>query len=507
MTRELSITEILLANFQANKEGSILSEEMRRLLGLSTHYKIGRLALGRSMGEPTYPDLTNDTPGRPLKGNLLFGEAEVSLWVGLLITNILHYNPETKIDLQILQNAVKRHWSRGVRLLKDDWISVDEDYEKFIEMLITRRAVLPDSVKAKPIIPGNPHPSLGGDPCPVTIKVGEELDSGEAFTHLVNGVGYSPHMAIMGQVGSGKTRTMLEILRQIREQTNAPVILLDLGKGELAKDLALQNVLNATVLEVPDKPIPLDMFYGSDENMNTASDAVLGFRDSFCNVMQSKPGAKQLQNISESLKPLFSCKKEISLRNIKIQIDEFYQTNGLNRDIVTSTIYDLNEREIFSPDFSPKDFFSKSWIITFANARETSKNFATALLLDALSNFLKRSEEAPKDNAGYRAITITLAIDEARDLLALKHKALSENIRLHRSKGLVTMLSSQSPDDYDGKVDDYLENIGLPICFTTNATSNQVLQNMFTGKPNFASLQPGICMTLRKNKMVKVKVF
>ena len=223
--------------------------------------------------------------------------------------------------------------------------------------------------------------------------------------------------------------------------------------------------------------------------------------------MQSKPGAKQLQNISESLKPLFSCKKEISLRDIKIQIDEFYQTNGLNRDIVTSTIYDLNEREIFSPDFSPKDFFSKSWIITFANARETSKNFATALLLDALSNFLKRSEEAPKDNAGYRAITITLAIDEARDLLALKHKALSENIRLHRSKGLVTVLSSQSPDDYDGKVDDYLENIGLPICFTTNATSNQVLQNMFKGKPNFASLQPGICMTLRKNKMVKVKVF
>ena len=66
------------------------------------------------------------------------------------------------------------------------------------------------------------------------------------------------------------------------------------------------------------------------------------------------------------------------------------------------------------------------------------------------------------------------------------------------------MLSSQSPDDYDGKVDDYLENIGLPICFTT---SNQVLQNMFKGKPNFASLQPGICMTLRKNKMVKVKVF
>lgn len=507
MTTELSITDVLLANFQANKEGSALSEEMRRFLGLSTHYKIGRLALGRSMGEPSYPELTSDTPGRPLKGNLLFGETEVSLWLGLLITNILYYNPDAAITLQVLQNAVKRHWSRGVRLLKDDWISVDEDYEKFIELLITRRAMLPDSVKMPHAIPGETYIPSGSEPKPVRINIGTELESGDPFSHLVNGVGYSPHMAIMGQVGSGKTRTMLEILYQIRDQTNAPVILLDLGKGELAKDVSLQNALNATVLEVPDKPIPLDMFYGSDDNANTASDAVLGFRDSFCNVMQSRPGAKQLQNISEALKPLFSCKKEISLRDIKLQIDDFYLENGLNRDIVTSTIYDLNEREIFSPDFSPKDFFSKSWIITFANARETSKNLATSLLLDALSSFLKRNSEAQKDEEGHRAITITLAIDEARDILALKHKALSENIRLHRSKGLVTMLASQSPDDYDGKVDDYLENIGLPICFTTNATSNQVIQNMFKGKTNFASLQPGICMTLKKNKMVKVKVF
>ncbi len=57
------------------------------------------------------------------------------------------------------------------------------------------------------------------------------------------------------------------------------------------------------------------------------------------------------------------------------------------------------------------------------------------------------------------------------------------------------MLSSQSPDDYDGKVDDYLENIGLPICFTTNATSNQVLQNMFKG--DF-----GVSLKMQKNRPV-----
>jgi DNA sulfur modification protein DndE len=67
--------------------------------------------------------------------------------------------------------------------------------------------------------------------------------------------------------------------------------------------------------------------------------------------------------------------------------------------------------------------------------------------------------------SGHRAIRAVLAVDEARHLLASRHKALSDNIRLHRSKGLMVALASQSPDDYDGAGDDHLENIGLPICF------------------------------------------
>ena len=69
----------------------------------------------------------------------------------------------------------------------------------------------------------------------IYVDLGKGVDAPhEQFKRLVNGVGTSPHMAIMGQSGSGKTRIMKEVLKQIHNQTGAPVILLDLGKGDLA---------------------------------------------------------------------------------------------------------------------------------------------------------------------------------------------------------------------------------------------------------------------------------
>lgn len=505
---DFTMTNILLANFQPSTEADKLSEELRKYLGLSTRYKVARLAMGRSLGEDSYPQQAADSQGRPIKGDLLFGVDEHALWIGLLVANVTKYNPKQDINLATLQNAVKRHWSRGVKLIMDDWNESEEDYQNFVELLITRRAILPDTVDSNfaDFDPEIKH-FFNEEAKPVYIEIGQEVDTNVPFKHLVNGVGYSPHIAIMGQAGSGKTRIMLETIKQIQEQAKCPIILLDLGKGDLANDTSFIESIGANVIQVPDQPIPLDMFYGSNESEESASDMVLGFRDSFSHVMQSKPGAKQLDNIRVSLKPLFANNKKITLENIRDHIDHYYSDHNVSRDIVISTINDLNERLIFRPDLSPSKFFTQSWVITFAYARDTIKNLSASLLLDSLNNFMKRIDESPKDNSGNRAIRVVLAIDEARHLLDSKHKALSENIRLHRSKGLVVMMASQSPDDYEGSADDYLENIGLPICFKTNATSNQVLQNMFKGKPNFSSLASGVCLTLKENKAVKVKAF
>lgn len=509
---DITLENVLVSNFQTSGDADKISDDFKSKLGFTVRYRVARLAIGRSLGESTFPTQNIDSSGRPLKGELLFGMDELPLWVALLTTNIKKHFPNGELNIATLQNAVKRHWHRGVLLLLDDWATAEGDYNKFIEILITRRAQLPDTVvtPTTSTITGRRQEGAGftSQAKPVHIRLGNELDGGEPYEWLVNGVGYSPHVAIMGQAGSGKTRTMLEALKQVHDQTNAPVILLDLGKGELADDEKLAQALNAKVLRVPANAIPLDMFYGSNLGDDSdVADTVMGFRDSFIKVISGNVGAVQKDNIKEALRPHFSSKEHITLENVKTWLKGYYEENELKTDSVISTINDLTEWDIFSANFSPSEFFSQSWIITFAHAQDTVKNLSAYLLLDALNTWMKRLDAAPQDAQGHRALRCVLAIDEARHILASKHKALSDIIRLHRSKGLVVMLASQSPDDYEGEADDYLENIGLPVCFKTNADSTKVLENMFKHKPQMAALQSGVCLTLKDNKSIKVKAF
>lgn len=507
---DISLETVLVSNFQTSAEADKITEMLKGQLGLSVRYRVARLAIGRSLGETSFPTQSVDAQGKTIKGDLLFGLDEYPLWVGLLITNIKKHVQKPDLTVATLQNVVRRHWHRGIMLLQEDWKEAEEDPRKFWEILIHRRAMLPDTVSKLGKFGEKPHDSIGftGIAQPVYVDLGKSVDPPyESYKRLVNGVGTSPHMAIMGQSGSGKTRIMKEVLKQINAQTSAPVILLDLGKGDLANDTALIDALGAKILRVPEDGIPLDMFYASNQSDEVATDTVMGFRDSFSSVVQGKLGPKQLDTLREALKPLFMSQEKITLEHVRAQLDQHYQDNDLKVDSVMSTINDLTQYTIFRPDFSPQQFFSQSWIITFAHAHDTIKNLAVFLLMDALNTYMKRSPEAPQDSEGHRAIRLILAVDEARHLLASKHDALSDNIRLHRSKGLVVTLASQSPDDYDGKSDDYLENIGLPICFNTNAVATKVLQNMFRGKANFATLPSGVFMTLKDLKQVKVKAF
>jgi hypothetical protein len=506
----ITLEQVLLAGFQTSAEADRRTEQLRSSLGLSAKNRVARLAIARSLSESSYPTGNLDGAGKPIKGDVLFGLNELPLWVGLLFTHLKKTDPRAELTLATLHDLVKRHWNRGVSLLVEDWAEAGEDYNRFVDVLVRRRANLPETGGVSPVTVTSGDgvwEAVGRDPIPVLVDLGREVDTDEPFHWTVNGVGYSPHVAVMGQAGSGKTRTMLEMLMQVRKQSGAPIILMDLGKGDLANQHGFIKAIGARVLRVPEEPIPLDMFHGSDDSDLTASDAIMGFRDSFAKVMQSKAGAVQLETMKDALRPLFSRRKNISLEDIGLALRDFYDDRKLKTDSVISTISDLTERTIFQPEMSPASFFSQSWIITFANAHDTQKNLAAYLLLDALNTFLKRAPEAPQDVQGHRAIRAVLAVDEARHLLASRHKALSDNIRLHRSKGLMVALASQSPDDYDGAGDDYLENIGLPVCFKTNAASNQVLQNMFRGKVSFAALPTGVFMTVKDSKPIKVKAF
>lgn len=508
MQNNFQLYDIFGANFSATTEAAETTKMLKKYLGFENNYEVARLAIGLSLGSDSYPEQI--TPGATLiiKGDTLFDKENLALWVGLIASNYVHFHPdESKVSLAMIQGAVKAHWHNGAKKLAHLWDSVGNDVHKFWEKLASI-AALPDEVDIDPISPTKEVYASSGPIHLVLGKIIERNQEIKQFDHILNGAGYSPHVAIMGQAGSGKTRVMTSIIQQIRHQAQCPVILVDLGKGDLANNDSLIREIGAEIVTVPEMPIPLDMCYVSERVDNAHITAAENFRDAFSQVTSSKLGPNQRDNIMEALLPLFRTNTKITLREIKDTLDSYYEENNISKDSVISTVNNLCLRELFTPQYSPAEFFSKSWLITFANARSEAKAFSICLLLSALDMYMKSLDEAPLDQGGYRPLRLLFAIDEARDLLKMPHDGLGTNIRLHRSKGLSVILVSQSPDDYDGKRDDYLENIGLPVCLKTNASSTKVLKNMLKANVDFASLKPHTCysVSLADNKPVTIKL-
>ncbi len=506
---DLEITKVWLATYNISSDVVQIERELFNRLGFSAHHKLARLAIGRSLNEQDFPPQSPDARGNPtIKGNLLFGEEKTGglLWLALLVENLKRHFPEKTITLDALQSAVRDHWRRGLLLLLQDWKEAGGGYERFVELLVNRRAALPKEITEQG--EGRKKPAVSIlPPNAVWLELGKLVDTGEPARWLLNGRGYSPNIAIMGQSGSGKTQMMLKLLMQLRDQTGVPILLIDAGKDELADRPDLAQEMDATVLKVPRQPIPLDMLYGSTQNTESARDVAVAFRESLDKALRDGLTDNQKMRILEGLKPLFGRREKLTLSDIKHAMDRYYEVNNVRPDRVVSILNELCQYTLFTPSTAPAEFFSKSWILTFGSAPEESRRLAIFLLFDALHRYLQKLPEAPLDSDGHRAIRMAVAVDEARPLLAAKHDGLSKMVRLHRSHGLTVFIASQSPDDYEGQSDDYMEQIGLPICFRTNATSTAVLNNMFRSKPNFASLEPGVCLTVLNDQTARVKAW
>lgn len=505
-------TQVWLAGFTSSQEAKTLGRELCQNLGFTAHHQVARLAISRSLGLPDWPESAPDARGFSIKGHLLFGEEKTGalLWLALLVEAIYQHDPNQSITLDVLQTTVRDHWHRGVQLLRLDWESCSS-YDAFVEELITRKAALPEVVPAgsgaePTYFDDTVEPRPGG---PVTVDLGTSRDMDQPAHWLLNGTGYSPNIAIMGQAGSGKTRMMLKLLGQLREQTAAPVLLIDAGKDELADQKGLAEKFDAEVLRVPANPLPLDIFYGSKRSDEDALGTAEAFRESLNKALRSGLTDNQRTRVLEALKPVFRAREQITLPDLRAAIEAHYEVEGLRLDRVTSMMSELCQRTLFEPTMGPEAFFSRSWLLTFGNAPEESRRLVLFLVFDALHRYLRALPEAQMDAEHHRAVRLVVAIDEARPLLAARHDGLSQLVRLHRSKGLSVLLASQSPDDYEGQSDDYMEQIGLAICFRTNANSTRVLDNMFRTRRglNFASLEPGVCLTVLDGTAQRIKVF
>lgn len=492
-----SLMDLVDADYKTTSDADGINTKLMSRLGLKTRYEPARLAIARSLSISDLPpelergDDVED--GKVIKGRNLFGVGEdLNTWVALIV----EHAKREDISRKDIQDLVRRHWHRGAHLLWTEWTECREDFDKFV-LRLAERAGLREGDGELPVSGSEAGGAFRPKAVPVILKIGNpsvDVSTRQPVSWVLNGRGVSPHVALMGTLGTGKTRTGMDMLRAIKQQAGCPILLFDMEKGDLAGDANLARDLGATVVRAKREPVPLDVLHAGERDENAVNDASIRFRESFARVMPSRPGGRQLDALRDGARRALMGTTPTRIADVKAKVKEVYSETKSRDDVVIATFNDLTLSEYFSPQLTPEEFFKRSWIIDVSSMSETAQRLIVFLVLDALDAYCKSLGDSEVDEQGHRAMRLVFGVDEARKILGYEHQSLISLIRTGRSKGISAFLISQSPDDYDGEDENFLENIGLAVCFRTNARSTAL--NSVLGQPvDLGGLPNGVCVT------------
>jgi len=484
-------------NFKTSKRADAVNDLIKSKLGLEHRYEPARLAIAHSLALPEPPPPLSggdeDGSGKVIMGKTLFGEDELPLWVAMIVEKAGLMDP----TVEVFQDQVQRHWHRGILLLQTEWENCDGVYERFI-LHLAERAGLPAHGEETAGETGTWKPSASsGTAVPVTLQLGDpgtDLSTGQPVSWLLNGKG-SPHVALMGGTGSGKTRLARNLLGQIREQIKVPCLIFDF-KGDLASSAEFVRDVGATVIASPNQPVPLDVLYIPEKIESEIIDGAIRFRDSFVLIPKSRPGPMQQDALRDAAQTAYrSHKLPIGIATIRDELRAIYAQTSRKGDTLTATFNELTQWNLFTPKMKPVEFFNKSWVIDVHEAQTSAQRLVVFLVLDALYAYFKSLEDAPMDRQNHRALRMTLVVDEARRVLSYGQPSLISLVRESRSKGMSVFLISQSPEDFDTLEDNFLDQIGLTACFRSNGTSPRVLKACLGQAVDLAGLPDGVAVT------------
>lgn len=498
---KVSLVEVAGANFRADEESDLLNTAFMKRLGMRKRYLPARLAIARSLSVPSLPPPVPDTadPGKAIKGDTLFDTGGTMLcWLALIVERA----GDQELDLKKLIALVSAHWRRGIGLLDQEWMQADQDLSRFIRRLVDV-AELPSTGHGGANAPTCLGETFSTGVISVPIgEVAEEVSSGEKVLWNLNGPGGSPHGAMMGGVGSGKTRTAVAALRSIREQAAIPLLAFDF-KGDLGTNPSgggyhLDAVFQAQTIEPPRQAVPLNVFAISSRDDIAITEAALRFRESFRRLKGSRVGDRQRDALHEAATRALSNKDVCELHHVRDALIQVYEEREMREDGAIATMREICRFPLFSPEFEPASFFRRSWIVKLPpNISEDSRTIVVNLILDALDQYLNSLIDAPVSDDGSRGLRIICMVDEAHQILGTKLPALSNLVRMSRSKGGAMMLISQSPDDFAGEDDDFLSEMGLVTAFATNAPPRNAARVLGRGA-NLGTLQTGQCYIKRR---------
>ncbi len=489
------LEDLMTSTFRTTRTADKICADLNEKLGWKSRYVAARLALGRSLSHIEQPpELTSketEEMATPMRGMQLFGEgAQAAVWLAI----ITEHSSETEMTKRSLQGLVSRHWHRGAFLLGQDWNDCGCAMDKFVARLAELADFSGDGGGSDTIS----APSAPTYAEEIRLPVGEiahDLQSGEQVTFSLNGEGGSPHMAIMGGVGSGKTRTAVHMLRMLRQYCELPLLAFDF-KGDLADRLVAS--FGATVVSPPEEAIPLDVLYITSRDDILIKTSAGRIRDSIAKVKRGRVGGIQLEALREAVESALRhgpASTPATLPDVASALKSGYEDRNRPPDELTVTLNELTQFVLFEPKFSPAEFFSKSWIIQLPQGgSEEMRRLIINLTLDALDRWINSQPDAPTDDRGVRALRHLTMLDEAHVILSTKLPALGNLVRMSRSKGGSIMLISQSPDDFERAEDGYLDNMGMTLAFNTQAKPGPIKRIFVDNTCRLTSLKAGEAM-------------
>ena len=481
-------------------------DKLRERIGVRYKYLVARMAIARSLSQPNSPLLIEKSmknKGKPINGQNLFGKSENLLaWIALIV----QHNDESEISIQMFQELVAAHWQRGANLLINDWNEAGEDLDRFVKRLADH-AKLPIKTFTKAGEVNHPEEFRNSIVLPIGT-VSKDVETGEKVNFQVNAPGGSPHLAIMGGTNSGKTGTAMIMLEKLREFGDVPILAFDF-KGDLSNNLAQK--IQAEVCEPSQNSIPLDVLAVDQRNEKSLLDSAGSIRDSIAKVKSTKISGVQSEALHNAILKVIRHRDEQSsptISEVASALAGEYKKLNRRGDELTATLNELAKYNLFNPQLEPKDFFARSWIIRIKQQSTMElKRFVVNLTLDALDRWINSMPDSSSFD-GWQSLRHVTMLDEAHLILKTKLPALSNLIRMSRSKGGVIMLVSQSPNDFEGQDEGYLDNMGLTLAFATQALPGST-RRIFNTNTLLTDLEPGeaLCRIKSETKTRRMTVW
>jgi DNA sulfur modification protein DndE len=482
-----------MAFFKTSKEAREIMEDFRRTTIRPNLW--ARAALGYSLSLEAKPEIgPYDSEGTEFQEHTFFGEDSAALLA------LLRQRVGSPIPTDEIGGLIKLHVERGLRHFKREYERLNRRGDELLLHLVeqcSQQLQIPSDFISR-ILP----PSANVDNFSVNIELGCDKKSGKVLVHLLNGPGSSPHIAIMGRNGTGKTRIAVTLLSRMISSTpySVPFLIFDYAKGDIADNKVFVEEAKAKVISLPGEPIPLAPLSLPFRDKHAVHLAARRFRDTIRSVVRLGPvqSDRCLQLIIESYDSLDGGTPDLDylleLAKLRYKEEEWGEDSLLAclREFTTFPLFQQAEKGV------EHDFFRTSYIIDIHRLPEDLRKLAAFLVLDRLYSEIMSLPDAPLDKEGNRQLRLIIVIDEAHHYLPCKQPTLENIVREVRSKGVAVMLLSQSPDDFDQGRYNFSREMGLSIVFSCVLEKPKMLEAVIGGKINprhLSQLPAGVALT------------